>query len=798
MSPAETDPWARSSDAFSAASDQLVTALKALAYALAALAEGSMMASFAGLTLLWHHICALGSSAYIEAVSRVGEASVLAQPELPVLIMFLITLAVLYTCILCCCGLRQCGLARFVLVHLLVLPSLAAMLAVPDAHVAVISATRSVVTALREHPHTAPAISTCEVVLAHPLAMSTASAAVSAYGSTYEALVAVAANGVSYPQVQAALSHPHVQTALQHPHVATVVAALEPHLQAMMGHSHFATVAGVWQVLLLASLGWWLLSLCACRRGGKSLGGKPQTRATRAAASDLALAAQAASRKKPKGGSKKGGNGGGGRLRGAGEGELLSDEELRAQVPSALELLFSPIIGAYRLTRSAVTLLTTRAEPPPTKAGRGRGAMHAAALAAADEGSGDGEMHAADASGPPSGAQRLPTSGAGRPKSGGGAEAVPVPARLLTTLKGLRVGEMVTSAALSQDGQLAAAVCTDRTLRIFSGLHHAGGERAILPTPLIGNIPLDHGTACSLSSNGRNVLVGTCQSRHVLAYTVISTHTSYLAHPTFIYPCASYFARPTWLSYLAHPTLRVPPGVSLLHSPHACLPDIRQVTPPGGKAKAGIAFRKEWPQGAREAAHGTPMRAVLLAPNSKFVVTVDERTVKLWSPLSGELVSSVETKQAEQYGASISADSRLVAIAAASSPGGTRKVAPRHGQVCHCPHRFQQPRLATPCLAVPRAAGPAISGFAQPGGGSLRFTLPHGCALPSAGGRSRGGDGGRPALRAAAGAQRGGAHQGDHVRRLCPGLRPPRTGIARRRVVRCLHRREIRSQGGDQ
>ena len=103
---------------------------------------------------------------------------------------------------------------------------------------------------------------------------------------------------------------------------------------------------------------------------------------------------------------------------------------------------------------------------------------------------------------------------------------------------GLRV---VTGAALSQDGALAAAVSSDRTLRVFSGLRQAGSgdpQRvplvlswtaprlllvvlgAPLPTPLIANVHLDFGTACSISASGRNVLVATAAGRRLLAYSL--------------------------------------------------------------------------------------------------------------------------------------------------------------------------------------------------------------------------------------------------------------------------------------
>ena len=86
--------------------------------------------------------------------------------------------------------------------------------------------------------------------------------------------------------------------------------------------------------------------------------------------------------------------------------------------------------------------------------------------------------------------------------------------------------------------------------------------------------------------------------------------------------------------------------------------------------------------------------AVLLAPNSRFLITLgsgDDLSVKLWSP-TGDLIASFINQQAEQYGASISADSRLVAVAASAHKGAhasSRAVAPKHGQVRIRPREFE-------------------------------------------------------------------------------------------------------------
>ncbi|EOD42082.1 hypothetical protein EMIHUDRAFT_447579 [Emiliania huxleyi CCMP1516] len=161
--------------------------------------------------------------------------------------------------------------------------------------------------------------------------------------------------------------------------------------------------------------------------------------------------------------------------------------------------------------------------------------------------------------------------------------------RLLCTLKGFSEG--VTGAALSQDGALAAAVSSDRTLRVFSGLRQAGSgdpQRAPLPTPLIANVHLDFGTACSISASGRNVLVATAAGRRLLAYSL---------------------------------------------SPK-------------------LQLRREFDAAA---VHPAPLSAAILAPNSQYIVTVGsegDRSVCLWS-LSGSLVARETAKQAAVLGAQV-------------------------------------------------------------------------------------------------------------------------------------------------
>jgi len=95
-----------------------------------------------------------------------------------------------------------------------------------------------------------------------------------------------------------------------------------------------------------------------------------------------------------------------------------------------------------------------------------------------------------------------------------------------------------------------------------------------------------------------------------------------------------------------------------------------------------VAIKRTFPS-TGAAAHESKICAALIAPNSKYIVTVGsegDTTVKVWS-LGGELISSANTKQVEQFGATISADSRLVAIACTSAVHAQRAVAPRHGQV---------------------------------------------------------------------------------------------------------------------
>jgi len=73
---------------------------------------------------------------------------------------------------------------------------------------------------------------------------------------------------------------------------------------------------------------------------------------------------------------------------------------------------------------------------------------------------------------------------------------------------------------------------------------------------------------------------------------------------------------------------------------------------------------------------------VLLAPNAAFVVTIgsdDDKTIRLWS-LDGKQISTVTNRQFAQFGASIDADSSLIAVAGASLTS-SRSVGKTRGQV---------------------------------------------------------------------------------------------------------------------
>ena len=406
-----------------------------------------------------------------------------------------------------------------------------------------------------------------------------------------------------HPQAQAAYdaiaSDERVQQAMEHPHVAATLA-----------HAHLPKLGRSLGGLL--ALGCALLLLrCMCGCGGR---GSRRTDAMDAAARRAKTAAkkerqarqralakeQAAKRVAP------------GRLRGVSEAALKSEDELRgpstfALVTGALLLPVRAVVGVARAVLRVVGLL------------RG-GASRDADDDESDDENDDGEAPPGDEPSAAAGGRSAQTGARAKPRAK--KESGPSHPRLMSTLKGFSEG--VSSAALSADGNLALAVGPDRTMRIYTGLRAVGGQ-ATLPAPLMAKVPLDHGSACALSANGRNCVVATAASRKLLAYTI---------------------------------------------------------TPPGTKqAKAGLAFRKEFPTG-----HAGAVAEVLLAPNSRFIVTVgggDDRAVKLWS-VAGEPLGSIENKQAEQYSASISADSRLVAVAASAHKGShaaSRSVAPRHGQV---------------------------------------------------------------------------------------------------------------------
>lgn len=187
--------------------------------------------------------------------------------------------------------------------------------------------------------------------------------------------------------------------------------------------------------------------------------------------------------------------------------------------------------------------------------------------------------------------------------------------RLLCTLKGF--SEPVTSATLSPDGALAAAVSTDRSLRVYPGLEHAGEEGWKAPHSLLASISLDHGSTCSFSSNGRNVLVAAAASRRLLAYTT----TPKLALKKE-FACAAHHPVPVCAALLA--------------------PNSKFIITAGGG---------------------------------------EDVSVRVWSLGGELLASAPPSKQSMQHGAAISADSGLIAVGCSSHPNPSRAVAPRHGQV---------------------------------------------------------------------------------------------------------------------
>jgi WD40 repeat protein len=460
-------------------------------------------------------------------------------------------------------------------------------------------------------------------------------AAEAAEAAAHEAVVAAAAAAeaaMSHPHLQAALTHPVVHAATSDPRVVELRAHVAPFTPAFLG-----ALGGLLLVGLLRLLG----CVCGC------LFGRPRAPFRKTAGTD---GSEGGGRKQPaKGAAKHGKERGKTRLIGAGEGALRTDEP-----PSALGSAVAPIVAA---THALLRL-------NPFVGGGGNGQHHSldrtnSARARRDGGGSPpltptaastpgewGSPSEVDDWGSPAGlspvahverargargkhSARTPPSahhpaGGGRQQQQQQQPASDHP-RLRATLKGFK--EPVLSASLSPDGNLAAAVSVDRTLRVFSGLTKAVTQKQPLATPLIANVPDEHATCCALSANGRNVIVATATSRRLRAYTI---------------------------------------------------------TPPGTKsAKAGVVLRKEFPPRGEPPAHTAPMCAALLAPNSKFVLTVgseEDRDVKMWSLAGALIAKATNSKLAAQFGASISADSRLIAIAAAASTNG-RPISPKHGQV---------------------------------------------------------------------------------------------------------------------
>ena len=640
----DTDNWEKSAAALRAAADSMGTAGSALGTAMGELGHAAATATIAGAEAAWS-ASAAGARAASDAALKSAYASLGgAENFVPTVIMFALALISFRILVVCCCG--RCRLVTTTVA----VPMLAALCAVPGLQVSLTALLVGALAAAKSaHPaaaNAAAAVSTaCDAVATHAMIETVGELAAAAHNAsaTFSALAReiIAAN----PQARAASA-------------SLESLGASPYIQSTLSHAHFPSFARCWLVLMAALVGWSMVR-CCCGGGRRRrppsqahAEAKTAQRDSAAPAKSAKAGAAKASRAKTGGGSGGGGRGGGkggGRMRGVGEGELRSDTELAG--PSMLDLCLAPWRACARLVRSISSwwrlLMPASTGAVPSTGGGQRGRRPAVAMpGTVDDGEGVAAGGVSGGSGG-GGAASSARATVSRPAGRGTADPAVSHPRLVATLKGFSEG--VTSAALSQDGNLAAAVSSDRTMRVFSGLSHAGA--APLPTPLIANVKLDHGSYCSLSANGRNVVVATTTSKRLLAYTI---------------------------------------------------------TPPGAKqAKAGLALRKEFPAGG--SAHAKPMCAALLAPNSRFILSAgseDDLTVKLWSP-AGDLIAAVDNKQAAQHGASISADSKLVAIAGAAHRGpsaASRSVSPNHGQVrrAHSLAPKHAPRRPTPHRPFPR------------------------------------------------------------------------------------------------
>jgi len=593
----DEDPWHEARETLAAARLHAAEAAGALGSVALKLGAAATAAAQAAATSLRRAVEPKLRSLYEDAIGTTTNAatSVLDHPELvPVSIMFIVALVALLVCRACIYPIGFFKLSALAL--MMAIPSVAEVLAASAAAGVAIVVTHPSVSAafqaIMEHPHAA----TASVFL----------------GLVRDASIDLARAGydvvASHPQVELLLTDARVHELRAHPHIA-----------ATLGHAHLPTLLQwVSALLAVAISSVFLRCLCYCFwcGRGQETAESAAASATRAAKKERQREARAAVREAAK--AKAGMHGkpavgtSRSRLRGVGEFELRDESDERVAWGA---LVLAPFWSVHRMGSTVWRLLSwfmrtvmrtweQAAEPEDVPMPSAEDDEDASVGSTDHGGNGAGKPSTAGDGGP------------SRRKRGGKADAPLIShPRLLTTCKGF--AEEVTSADLSQDGTLAVAVSSDRTVRLFPGLQHAG-TKTPLPAPLMANIPLDHGTACSLASNGRNLIVATAASRQVLAFTL---------EPKVV---------------------------------------VKRTFPSSGAA-----------------AHTGKICAALIAPNSKYIVTVGselDTTVKLWS-LSGDLIASENTKQVEQFGASISVDSRLVAIACTSAVSAQRAVAPRHGQV---------------------------------------------------------------------------------------------------------------------
>ena len=594
----DEDPWHEARESLASARLQAAEAAGALGSVALKLGAAATAAAQAAAASLRRAVEPKLRSLYEDAIGTTTNAatSVLEHPELvPVSIMFIVALVALVVCRAC---IYPIGFFK--------LSALAMMMAIPSVAEVLAASTAAGAAIVVTHPSVSAAL---QAIMEHPHA-ATASVF---WGLARDASMDLARSGydvvASHPQMELLLSDARVRELRAHPHMA-----------ATLGHAHLPTLLQwVTALLVVAISSVFLRCLCYCFWCGRgqetaesaaasaARAAKKERQREARAAVRVGAKAKAGTHGKPAVGNSRS------RLRGVGEFELRDESDERVSWGA---LVLAPFWSVHRMGSTVWRLLAwlmrtvmrmseqaTESEDTPMPSADNDEDASVSSTDHGGTGAGNASM-AGDGNGP------------SRRKRGGKADAPLIShPRLLTTCKGF--ADEVTSADLSQDGTLAVAVSSDRTVRLFPGLQHAG-TKTPLPAPLMANVPLDYGTACSLASNGRNLIVATAASRQVLAFTL---------EPKVV---------------------------------------VKRTFPSSGAA-----------------AHTGKICAALIAPNSKYIVTVGselDTTVKLWS-LSGDLIASENTKQVEQFGASISVDSRLVAIACTSAVSAQRAVAPRHGQV---------------------------------------------------------------------------------------------------------------------